>query len=209
EKALADTHPGVREHALQLAEMYGKAALTKLVDDPSPRVQFQLALSLGAFPAAASWKALATLASRNAQDPWFRTAILTSVGQPPTLSAREQTAQLIRFGRSLSEQKFFDTFDEGKGKLLQQLAAGIGVRNETEGITQFLMVLSSEAAPWQAAGLSGLARGLTTAGAQRLKTPAAERQLTTLLSSPSEEVRSAARDAARHFEMRGLIAMSI
>jgi putative heme-binding domain-containing protein len=242
EKALADTHPGVREHALQLAEMYGSAALyplreasgreaaevrvvsrlTALAADPSPRVRFQLALSLGAFPQDASWKALATLASQHAQDSWFRMAILASVGQPPTLPAREQTAQLIRFAHFLRAQKFFEQFDEGKGRLLQQLAVGVGVRNEAEGITQFLELLPGlrrsaqnqgasigQAEPWQAVALSGLARGLTLAGAQRLKVPAAERQLTKLLGSSSEDVQSAARAAAGHFEMRGFIAISI
>jgi len=213
EKVLADTHPGVREHALQLAETYLSrrlaSRLTALVADPSPRVRFQLALSLGAFPEDASWKALATLASQHAQDPWFRTAILTSVGQPPTLSARDQAAQLIRFAHFLGEQKFFDAFDEGKGKLLQQLAAGVGVRNDADAVTQFFALLPGRAAPWQVAALSGLARGLTLARAQRLKIPAAEHQLTRLLSSPSEDVQAAARAAARRFEMRGLISISI
>jgi putative membrane-bound dehydrogenase-like protein len=242
EKVLADSHPALREHALQLAEMYGSAAfypvqkasgqaaadarlasrLTALAADPSSRVRFQLALSLGAFPEAASWKALATLAGQHAQDPWFRTAILASVGQPPTLSGREQAAQLNRFARFLWEQEFFDTFEDGKGKLLEQLAAAVGVRHEEEGVTQFLTLLPGlrgsaqsqgasirQAEPWQVVALSGLARGLTLAGAQRLKMPAAEHQLTRLLSSRSEEVQSAARAAARHFAMRGLISMAI
>ncbi len=81
--ALTDAHPGVRENALRLAESRLRppveAAALKLVDDPAVRVQFQLALTLGEFPASpAAAGALATLLHRHADDPYFVTAALSS-----------------------------------------------------------------------------------------------------------------------------------
>ncbi len=247
ERALSDSNPGVREHALQLAEIFSDAGLgagfasgkkpaartsklasklISMVDDPSPRVRFQLALSLGAFPGDATWKALATLACREARDPWFRTAILSSVGQPPSLPAAAQAAQLTRLTAFLAERNYFEKFDEGRGKFLEQLAAGVGVRNDGENTARFLSLMSNikglqgrragassavsmNSDLWRIAALSGLARGLALAQAQRLRLPATEAQLSRLLASPSERVEAAARAVAGHFEMRSLISASV
>jgi putative heme-binding domain-containing protein len=247
ERALGDSDPGVREHALQLAELFSgnehepglvnknrpkaqapnlESKLISMVDDPSPRVRFQLALTLGAFSGDATTKALATLACRHAQEPWFRTAILSSVGQPPNLPAATQAAQLTRLATFLAGQNFFEKFDEGKGKFLEQLAAGLGVRNDGGNTSRFLGLISnlqetqarhtssssavsSNSELWQVAALSGLARGLALAQAQHLRLPAAEAQLSRLLASPSEKVEAAARSVAGHFEMRSLISASL
>src|SRR5262249_39739997 len=53
ERALKDSEPGVREQALRLADERVaasarlRAAVVALADDPSPRVRFQLAFTLG------------------------------------------------------------------------------------------------------------------------------------------------------------------
>jgi len=80
--ALSDTHPGVRENALRLAESNPDSrvieAALKLSDDPDMRIQFQLTLSLGAFdssPDIASF--LAKSLSR--QDSWFEAAAFSSL----------------------------------------------------------------------------------------------------------------------------------
>src|SRR5262245_30338682 len=75
-RALKDDEPGVREQALRLAEerLSGSAtlrsAVAALADDPSPRVRFQLAFTLGEADAPELVAALAKLARRDAGDPW-------------------------------------------------------------------------------------------------------------------------------------------
>jgi len=85
--ALSDPEPGVREQALRLAEerlphMKGLlASLVKLVDDPSPRVRFQLAITLGASDDPERLSALAELLRRPDTDSWTQTAIFSSCGK--------------------------------------------------------------------------------------------------------------------------------
>jgi putative membrane-bound dehydrogenase-like protein len=83
--ALLDRSGHVREHALRLAEPWlekdprlRRTAL-RLVEDPMPRVRFQLAFTLGEMKADAEvTAALATLARKDAASPWVRSAILSS-----------------------------------------------------------------------------------------------------------------------------------
>jgi len=82
--ALADEHPGVRRHAIRLAEPFLKSdpapseALLKLVDDPDPHVQMQLAYSLGEWDDARASRALAQLALRHVDDPYLTAAVMSS-----------------------------------------------------------------------------------------------------------------------------------
>jgi len=83
--ALGDPDPRVRVHALRLAEGFGLSAglsrkLQALAADPDPRVRYQLAFTLGAFPGETATTVLTALARRDAADPWFRLAVLCSVG---------------------------------------------------------------------------------------------------------------------------------
>jgi putative membrane-bound dehydrogenase-like protein len=78
---LKDDSPRVREHAVRLCEPFlrrGEApdGLLPLVDDPDPRVRFQLAFTLGEWKDARAGKALAALAAK-ADDP-MRVAVLSS-----------------------------------------------------------------------------------------------------------------------------------
>ncbi|MGD9723146.1 MAG: PVC-type heme-binding CxxCH protein [Pirellulales bacterium] len=82
--ALGDTSPGVREHALRLAEKRIKnspALLDKilaLADDADPRVRFQVAFTLGETDDARVTAALERIAARDADNTWARTAVLSS-----------------------------------------------------------------------------------------------------------------------------------
>ena len=83
--ALGHSQPGVRRHALRLAESrfdnsrpYFKTAL-KLIDDPSPLVRLQLALSLGEFKDIKATRTLAELAKRHLDETWIEGAILSSL----------------------------------------------------------------------------------------------------------------------------------
>lgn len=83
---LQDSHPGVRRQAIRLSEpllnespQLGKQLLA-LVGDADPQLQMQLAYSLGEWNSPLAGAALARLAIQHDQDPYLRTAILSSVG---------------------------------------------------------------------------------------------------------------------------------
>jgi putative membrane-bound dehydrogenase-like protein len=83
-RGLSDQHPGVRRHAVRLAERFLAgapdvgAALLKRVDDPDAQVRLQLAYSLGEWHDARAGRALAGLALRHAADPYLVAAVLSS-----------------------------------------------------------------------------------------------------------------------------------
>ncbi|GMV99908.1 MAG: hypothetical protein AMXMBFR84_10470 [Candidatus Hydrogenedentota bacterium] len=97
-KALDDTHPQVRRHAVRVAErMEGadEAVLAKLsgmADDGDAEVRYQLAFSLGEAPSTPERNAaLAAIALSNGGDKWFATALMSSL----TLGAGEVLARLM------------------------------------------------------------------------------------------------------------------
>ncbi|MGH9661824.1 MAG: DUF7133 domain-containing protein, partial [Bryobacteraceae bacterium] len=145
--ALADAHPGVREHALRLAERFLPAlndAVIARASDPDPRVQFQLAFTLGEVRDARVPALLGAIAARHGADRWFRLAILTSVANDPL---------------PLVTRLPHDS------PVLPQLAALVGARRQPAEITALLGRIRSNAA------LDGLARGLRLVGARSLAVP--------------------------------------
>lgn len=91
--ALRDGHPGVRRHAVRLAEpRLGQSppllqAVLALLDDPDPFIQLQLCYTLGEVDDPRAAAALGTLAIRHHSDVYLRTALLSSVNKDnlPTL----------------------------------------------------------------------------------------------------------------------------
>ena len=83
--ALADVHPGVRRHAVRLAETLVvadtplEAALVALVDDPDPQVRMQLAYTLGEWESPVAGRALGRLARQDADDRYIAAAAMSSV----------------------------------------------------------------------------------------------------------------------------------
>ena len=84
--ALDHAQPGVRRHALRLAESrfdniraHFREALKK-VNDPSPMVRLQLAFSLGEFNDISATRALAEMAKQYLGETWLDGAILSSLG---------------------------------------------------------------------------------------------------------------------------------
>lgn len=69
--ALADSHPEVRVQAIRLSEKFG-LSLANVLTDSSPAVRFQAACS------SRQPTELAQLGAQNANDPWIRTAVLSS-----------------------------------------------------------------------------------------------------------------------------------
>jgi putative heme-binding domain-containing protein len=93
-KAIADSHPGVRRHAVRLSERLLRlwsegrlamnrndalaAALLKIVDDPDDQVRLQLAYTLGQWSDPRAAEALTKLAQKNAGDPYITAAVISS-----------------------------------------------------------------------------------------------------------------------------------
>ena len=80
QRALEDSHPGVRRHALRLLEADDQSSLRQkaraMQDDPDAKVRLQLACTLGGWNDSASGDALAVLARD--PDPYLVAAVLSS-----------------------------------------------------------------------------------------------------------------------------------
>ena len=111
--ALRDPAPGVREHALRIAETHGDDAVVaeaaKLTDDTNAKVRLQLALSLGEWKQPAAGSALAKLALKDADNAVMRGAIVSSmVPHLATLAAQTQGQRVFMdaaLSTALGEQK--------------------------------------------------------------------------------------------------------
>ncbi|HJT31135.1 MAG TPA: PVC-type heme-binding CxxCH protein [Pirellulales bacterium] len=179
-RALGDESPGVREHAVRLAEPRLRSApqlaqgVLALAHDEAIRVRFQAAFSLGELlgpaPAVAAstgsaadgqrnqtLNALSTIARRDAADPWVGAAVLSSVSEV----APDFLANLLADRRFVARSEAIP--------LLQDLAAMIGARNRATEIADALRAVAAsedENAEVQAALLIGLAGGLRRAGSR-------------------------------------------
>jgi putative membrane-bound dehydrogenase-like protein len=184
--ALKDTQPEIREHAIRLAENFPateSAVLALVATDKNPRIQMQLALSLGNYKDPAAKAAVVDIAASFDEDKWFRVAALSSAADDP--------------------QRFFASLLQKGVKVSPDLAgmAGslIGTRKNPVEIQAFVTSLARTPDP--AAGLSGLARGLRLVNARGLQSQGIEAALSKYLTDGVE----VAWDVARHFEIRGLI----
>ncbi|HLX65266.1 MAG TPA: PVC-type heme-binding CxxCH protein [Planctomycetota bacterium] len=143
--ALHDESPDVREQALRLAESPPdsqlKAQLLSL-EDSNPRVQFQLALTLGELDDATAAAALARLALKSGSDIWLRAAILSS--------SAKCSADLLAAAPNAN------------AAFVHDLAFTIGARNDANEIAAALAATKSTAA------LTGLADGMRRKGARLL-----------------------------------------
>jgi putative membrane-bound dehydrogenase-like protein len=192
--ALHDSEPGVREHALRMAEpVLGKSASVTnaalgMTKDPDARVDFQLALSLGEFQDPRTLPALADIIGPHEQDRWFRLAVLSA--------ASNRASEM--FEAMLSRHQDF-----GTGEGLDQLGSLIGIKHDSSEVARFLTGLSHAKTPQ--AGLTGLARGMSVAGVSQLSVPGADAALSRYLQSRSEAVQTAAWEVARHLELTALV----
>ncbi len=129
--ALSDSDERVREHAVRLGERLLAdsgdrsglvRALAKRVEDPAPRVRFQLAFTLGAVPVKDRIPSVIALARRDAADSWMRWALLNSLsdGATEVFTASVQDRALL----------------EAPGGIdwLRQLATLIGAQGRPSGI---------------------------------------------------------------------------
>lgn len=92
--AMSDEHPSIRVFGIRLSEpMLAKSPdlakkVMALSDDPEITVRFQAASSLGAIDDPAASEALARVAIRDIENPWMRTAVLTSAIHHPEVVLR-------------------------------------------------------------------------------------------------------------------------
>lgn len=156
--ALADPCPGVREHAVRLAESFlatdesVRKSVLALADDSDIRVRFQVAFSLGALPDREATLALARIARRDGADEWMQAAILSSSVD----RAGDLMVALIPATDSRVEQP---------AVFLRSLAAVVGARNregEVERVLDHLERLPDE--PAVASVVVGLGEGVRRAG---------------------------------------------
>jgi putative membrane-bound dehydrogenase-like protein len=126
-QAIADPHPGLREHALRVASAIDSHQHIRLIptttlagraEDPAIRVRLQAALALGdrCRDEPEAMHALALIRDRDAADPWMRLAILSGL-------ADSAVSFILSFHGSPSAA--------GQAQLLSQTAAIIGVRRRS------------------------------------------------------------------------------
>jgi len=137
--ALSDKSPGIREHALRLAESrfeenYAVSVdAIKLAKDNNIRVRFQAALSLGETTHVSSAYALYQIANRDlyleprADDYWMRTAILSS----SLNHASDMIALYLQNNNDFLASKNGQQF-------LRELARLVGSRNQEKEIMSLL-----------------------------------------------------------------------
>lgn len=149
-RAVQDSHPGVREHGIRLAERYPENLphLIKAIDDENPKVVFQATLSLGEFSGPEVVAALARVAEQRGGNNWFRTAILSSdIGS---------SMELIK---QLAQIDYLKEENEDKKAFLTAFSHVIGSRNQADQVRSYLDFLSSQAEEFQKAGINGFVTG--------------------------------------------------
>lgn len=157
---LADAAPGVREHAVRLAEprLDKSPALAKkilsLAADPDARVRFQVAFSLGEINDDRAVQALATIAARDAADPWTRTAVLSSCAD----RAHRVLGALVHDAEFVAEPAAPAWFE--------QLATVVGARTKTDEVNAVLDAAAGSATrpTAQLTTVMGLGAGLQRSG---------------------------------------------
>jgi putative membrane-bound dehydrogenase-like protein len=159
--ALADGDPRVRAQALAMATPRAQELAGGVIaraTDADPVVRFRAAIALGGLDSPAARQALGRIASRDAGDPWTRTAVLSSVGTAPgafleSLLAsdpawlRDHASDRLRFLSQLAE-----------------LAGAGGERNAAVGLAMRITTGDSTTIGGRLALLTGLAAGARRAG---------------------------------------------
>ena len=160
---LRDKSPGVRENALRLAEpRIAKPAqntmlperILKLASESDPRVRMQAAFTLGEISDARVLPALEGIIRRHAEDPWLRTAVLSSVAN----TGDELLVRLLKGGFANSNRH---------EPFLIELAQMIGARGKPEELQRIFGALdgsTAKAKQGERIVLAAIADGLKRSG---------------------------------------------
>jgi putative membrane-bound dehydrogenase-like protein len=188
--ALKDSEAGVREQALRIAEECLPrsprllSALLRLVDDPSPRVRFQLAITLGASNSPKRLATLAALLRNPASDSWTQTAIFSSCGR--------QAGQMLM--ALVGDSNFRKGPPARQRQEMLPVAALVAASATDADLARALSLLKPEPArapaAWEIALLEGLGDGLRSS----------QRSLARLLDVPPPVLKEAAGRVRPFFE---------
>ncbi|MBI4621625.1 MAG: c-type cytochrome [Verrucomicrobia bacterium] len=173
-RALGDTDDRVREHAVRLAERFlgGKstaapalsARLLALAEDPSIRVRYQLAFTLGEMRRPEVVKALATIIRRDAGDMWVRAAVLSSLAEGAGEMFRQTVGLTGDINKAAGESA--EKSQLALQAFVRELVQVIGARNDTREVAGVLDYVAGAADPALAFALvHGLGEGLQRAKA--------------------------------------------
>jgi putative membrane-bound dehydrogenase-like protein len=152
--ALKDNDAGVRENAVKLAERYLSVSpelyrvLMPLENDPSPKVRFQLLLTLGNSDNADVRKLRNRMLFADLQQSWMQVAAMTAVSfdAAPLLS---EALQKYQTGKS------------GYASLVEKLSAAAGAKGTATEVNQLVKkALMQQDAEWAASLLTGLSAGI-------------------------------------------------
>lgn len=152
--ALKDSAAGVREHAVKLAEPRALTdAILPLAKDADARVRFQVAFTLGELNDQRALDELAYIAKRDADDPWIRTAVLSSVpndgdellarllkdkaftGDPTSIDLIGELSQIIGArGNSDEMQRVFEQATDVASLCEVSLGVGEGLKRSSKSL---------------------------------------------------------------------------
>jgi putative membrane-bound dehydrogenase-like protein len=182
--ACHDPHPGVRRHAVRLAEPYLNVqpelleAVLALVDDQDVLVRMQLAYSLGTSRDPRSHTVLLRLARQEAGDAYFLAAVYSSIHQE---NIRRIIAALLELpSRSANEQAMLE-------KLIEIVVALNDPAMLSEVTTKLSNLKNQPVQTWQLAAAATLSEALNRQAAQQA-TVLPQPDWTALLSSAMELV---------------------
>jgi len=191
------SHPSaaVRIHGLQLADHWlamseGRALLDSLlkasVMETDPRVQIQIALSLGEARDPSSFAALTRLSLDRLSVRWMDAAILSSL-----------------HGRGL--EMLTALLDDPRASLpfLASLAQSIGASRDEAKLARALALVARAAPDIQVATINALAKGRKNAPGKPLSDKSALAVLASLAASPNTEIRHATRNLEDTFAPTG------
>jgi putative membrane-bound dehydrogenase-like protein len=134
---LKDKDADLREHALMLAE--GREGLLPdilpLVDDPSGRVAFQAALSIGSYAEPEVRTTLLRILLRNIASPWYRMAVLSA----PVGSTVGMLESLM------AEKSSLDAQNEGRDAFVREIVSVIRDRADAVETARLRSILSAPA----------------------------------------------------------------
>ncbi len=138
--SLADADSNLREHAIRLTEPHLKdkgdlvQSVLAAAMDENIRVRFQVALTLGELGGDQATTALATIARKDAADPWMSTAVLSSLAD-----------SIAPFLVDVLSDNNFTTSKPGR-QMIGQLASVVGAKNRADEIDQMLTAATSSPA---------------------------------------------------------------
>lgn len=171
-RALGDSDPEVREHAIKLSEKFALNSrpnaplfkkLKQLVSDPAIGARYQLAFTLGEFFDGEKFKALAEIAQRDSESPWMQAAILSSLSN----GVAEVFADLA------PDRKYCGT--KSGREFLRQLSSLVGAKNEPKEVSQVIAFIARNDDPALSFSLlRTLGNGLQRAGGSLRQVEAGE-----------------------------------